>query len=142
MKKKSPAKKTARKQGAAAAVAVAMQHSSPRKAKAAAAPKPAATKTAAAPGGVGRPARYGSPLVVQTGRKTASGKPAKTTKPGCTMIIRLPENWRIAANDLAARTDRTTNAVVLRGLAREFIAAGYPLPTDPPMANPDTAVTG
>ena len=56
MSKKSPAKKTARKQGAAAAVAAAMQHSAPRKAKAAAAaPKPAAKNRRRA--GRGRAAR-------------------------------------------------------------------------------------
>ena len=99
--------------------------------------KIARKQAAAASGRAGRRSRYGSPLVVKTGQKTASGKPAKITKPGCTMIVRLPENWRLAAKDLAAKTNRTTNEVVLRGLAREFIAAGYPLPTDPPMANPE-----
>ena len=89
---------------------------------------------------IGRPPKFGKSgaLVVKTERKTASGKPARVTKKGCAVTVRLPESWRQEAKEFAEKTNRPLTDVFLSGLAREFIARGCPLPTDPPMPNPDT----
>ena len=89
---------------------------------------------------IGRPPKFGKSgaLVVKTERKTASGKPARVTKKGCAVTVRLPESWRQRAKEFAEKTNRPLTDVFLSGLAREFIARGCPLPTDPPMPNPDT----